>query len=219
MRWRLQRSARDTIVKPVEESRTRPHGWTTAPVAGSEGAIRAFQGSDSQYRLLFESNPIPMWVFHRETLHFLAVNQAAVRQYGYSEEQFLRMTIADIRPTETVPDLMLDVARRRHGLQEPEVWKHCRKDGTIIDVEVVCHDLKFQESDAMLVAAYDVTARARAQEKARQAEEKYRAIFDNAVVGIFQHTPEGRPINVNPAFARMHGYDSPKELLAEVTNA
>lgn len=216
MRWRLQRSARDTIVKPVDESRTRP--WASTPVAGSEGVTQAFQGADSQYRLLFESNPIPMWVFHRDTLHFLAVNQAAIRQYGYSEEQFLRMTIADIRPTETVPNLMLEVAQRRNGLQEPEVWEHCRKDGTIIDVEVVCHDLTFQESDAMLVAAYDVTARERAQEAARQAEEKYRAIFDNAVVGIFQQAPDGRPLHINQAFACMHGYDSPQQLLAEVTN-
>jgi len=129
------------------------------------------------------------------------------------------MTIAEIRPAETVPDLMLDVARRRHGLQEPEVWKHCRKDGTIIDVEVVCHDLKFQESEAMLVAAYDVTARERAQEAAGQAKKSTATIFDNAVVGIFQHTPDGRPANVNRAFARMHGYDSPEELLAQVTNA
>ncbi|MGB9031225.1 MAG: EAL domain-containing protein, partial [Acidobacteriaceae bacterium] len=211
--------ARNTIVKSTDESRAHPRTSTAASVAGREGLSPAFQESDCQYRLLFESNPIPMWVFDRQTLHFLAVNPAAMRQYGYSEAQFLRMTIADIRPAETVPDLMLDVARRRPGLQEPELWKHCRKDGTIIDVEVVCHDLEFQQSKAMLVAAYDVTARERAQEAARQAEEKYRAIFDYAVVGIFQHTPDGRPVNVNQAFAQMHGYDSPEALLAEVTNA
>jgi diguanylate cyclase (GGDEF)-like protein/PAS domain S-box-containing protein len=83
----------------------------------------------------------------------------------------------------------------------------------------VCHDLVFDGAEAMLVAAYDVTDRERAQEAARLAEEKYRAIFDNAVVGIFQHTADGRPLNVNPAFARMHGYDSPGQLLSEVSNA
>jgi diguanylate cyclase (GGDEF)-like protein/PAS domain S-box-containing protein len=187
--------------------------------AGPTFAGEAFTQTDSQYRLLFESNPIPMWVFHRETLRFLAVNQAAIRQYGYSEAEFLGMTIVDIRPEETVADLMQDVARRHRGLQQPGVWKHRRKNGAIVDVEVVCHDLEFQGTEAMLVAAYDVTARELAQEAARQAEEKYRAIFDNAVIGIFQHAPDGRPVSINRAFAQMHGYDSAEELLAEVSNA
>jgi diguanylate cyclase (GGDEF)-like protein/PAS domain S-box-containing protein len=178
-----------------------------------------FERAESQYRLLFESNPIPMWVFHRETLRFLAVNHAAMRQYGYSEREFLGMTIVDIRPAETVADLMQNIAQPHRGLQLPALWKHRRKDGAIIEVEVVCHDLEFQGTEAMLVAAYDVTARDEAQEAARQAEEKYRAIFDNAVIGIFQHAPDGRPLNINRAFAQMHGYDSADELLTEITNA
>ena len=174
---------------------------------------------DAQYRLLFECNPIPMWVFERGTLRFLAVNRAAIRQYGYSEEEFLAMTILQIRPEETVPDLLRDIAERRAGLQQRAVWKHSRKDGTVLNVEIVCHDLEFRGADAMLVAAYDVTERQRAQEAARQAEEKYRAIFDNAVIGIFQHSPDGRPVSINQAFAEMHGYESPEHLLAEVSNA
>jgi diguanylate cyclase (GGDEF)-like protein/PAS domain S-box-containing protein len=171
------------------------------------------------YRVLFERNPIPMWVFNRKTLRFLAVNRAALRQYGYSETEFLGMTILEIRPEETVPTLIEDVGLRRRGLQERAVWKHRRKDGSIIAVEIVCHDLEFDRTEAMLVAAYDVTERQRAQEAARVAEEKYRAIFDQAVVGIFQHTSDGRPLNVNRAFAKMHGYDSPEQLLAEVSDA
>jgi diguanylate cyclase (GGDEF)-like protein/PAS domain S-box-containing protein len=169
--------------------------------------------------VLFERNPIPMWVFNRKTLRFLAVNKAALRQYGYSETEFLGMTILEIRPEETVPALIEDVGLRRRGLQERAVWKHRRKDGSIIAVEIVCHDLEFDRTEAMLVAAYDVTERQRAQEAARVAEEKYRAIFDQAVVGIFQHTSDGRPLNVNRAFAKMHGYDSPEQLLAEVSDA
>jgi diguanylate cyclase (GGDEF)-like protein/PAS domain S-box-containing protein len=178
-----------------------------------------FSPSDDLYRVLFERNPIPMWVFNRKTLRFLAVNRAALRQYGYSETEFLGMTILEIRPEETVPALIEDVGLRRRGLQERAVWKHRRKDGSIIAVEIVCHDLEFDRTEAMLVAAYDVTERQRAQEAARVAEEKYRAIFDQAVVGIFQHTSDGRPLNVNRAFAKMHGYDSPEQLLAEVSDA
>ncbi|HVT97494.1 MAG TPA: sensor domain-containing diguanylate cyclase [Acidobacteriaceae bacterium] len=171
------------------------------------------------YRMLFERNPIPMWVFDRKTLRFLAVNTAAIRQYGYSETEFLRMTILEIRPEETVPAVVEDMALRQRGLQKKGAWKHRRKDGSLLDAEIVCYDLVFEGAEAMLVAAYDVTDRQRAQEQARIAEEKFRAIFDNAVVGIFQHSPEGRPLNINRAFAKMHGYDSPERLLAEVSDA
>jgi diguanylate cyclase (GGDEF)-like protein/PAS domain S-box-containing protein len=171
------------------------------------------------YRMLFERNPIPMWLFDRKTLRFLAVNTAAIRQYGYSETEFLRMTILEIRPEETVPAVVEDMALRRRGLQKKGAWTHRRKDGSLLEVEIVCHDLEFEGAEAMLVAAYDVTDRQRAQEQARVAEEKFRAIFDNAVVGIFQHSPEGRPLNINRAFAKMHGYDSPEQLLAEVSDA
>lgn len=194
-------------------------GRGTRRTAGGRRRKGESDGSSGCYRLLFERNPIPMWVFDRATLRFLAVNEAAKHQYGYSESEFLAMTIAQIRPEETVQALLSDIAVHRRGLQDRAVWRHRRKDGSPIDVEIVCHDLEFEKAEAMLVAAYDVTDRERAQDAARRAEEKYRAIFDNAVVGIFQHTPEGRPVNVNLAFARMHGYETPAALLAEVSNA
>jgi diguanylate cyclase (GGDEF)-like protein/PAS domain S-box-containing protein len=191
---------------------------TVTDVSQLREAEEALRTSEAQYRILFEKNPIPMWVFDRKSLRFLAVNKAAVRQYGYSEQEFLDRTIADIRPKEDVSDLLAHVAEHQQGLQKPEPWKHRKKDGAIIDVEVVCHDLDFRGSDGMLVAAYDVTTRNRAQEAARSAEAKYRAIFDNAVIGIFQHAPDGRPVSINRAFAEMHGYGSPEVLMAEVSN-
>ena len=181
--------------------------------------LRAPAEADSRYRLLFERNPIPMWVFDRKTLRFLAVNRAALRQYGFTEAEFLEMTLADIRPEETVPALMQDIAKQRPGLQEQSVWTHRRKDGSTLQAEIVCHDLEFDGADGILVGAYDVTDREKAHEAARRAEEKYRGIFDNAVIGIFQHRPDGSPLNINQAFARMHGYDTPEQLLAEVKNA
>src|SRR5262249_51911006 len=63
-------------------------------------AVAALRDSEERYRMLFESNPHPMWVYERDTLRFLAVNEAAVRRYGYSRQEFLNMTIEDIRPPE-----------------------------------------------------------------------------------------------------------------------
>ncbi|HEX4066104.1 MAG TPA: EAL domain-containing protein [Acidobacteriaceae bacterium] len=204
----------EQLVRPMA------HFQTTKLTAGSQTpGDNSFPVSQpSQYRLLFERNPIPMWVFDRDTLRFLAVNKAAIRQYGFTRREFLAMTIADIRPAETIPELLGDVAKRTQGLQKPGVWIHRRKNGDLVDVEIVCHDLTFRGIDAMLVAASDITERQRAQQAALEAEEKYRSIFENAVVGIFQCTPEGRPLNVNDAMAQMHGYDSPQQLLAEVSD-
>jgi diguanylate cyclase (GGDEF)-like protein/PAS domain S-box-containing protein len=178
----------------------------------------ALRKSEIQYRLLFESNPFPMWVFDRKTLRFLAVNEAAIQQYGYSKQEFQPMTVADIRPEEDVPDLLQDIEKRIHGLEKPGVWRHRKKSGTIIDVEIVCHRLDFQGIDAMLVAAYDITERKQAEEAVRRAEEKYRTIFEDSVIGIFQVTPEGRPVSINRALAQMHGFESPDELMAQVSN-
>jgi diguanylate cyclase (GGDEF)-like protein/PAS domain S-box-containing protein len=174
--------------------------------------------SETQYRLLFDSNPLPTWVFSRKTLEFLAVNEAAIRHYGFSRLEFLAMTIADIRPGEDIPALLEAVAKRIDGLQEAETWRHRKKDGTIIDIEVVSHELDFQGTDAELVTAHDISERKQIEQALRQAEEKYRAIFEDAVIAIFQSTPGGRYTTVNPSMAHMLGYDSPQELVASITD-
>lgn len=174
--------------------------------------------SEGQYRLLFESNPVPMWVFDRNTLRFVAVNQAAIRQYGFTEQEFLAKTVTEIRPEEDIPELLRDIAKRALGLHECGLWRHRRKNGTMIDVEIVSHPLDFHGIQSMLVAAHDITERKRAEEAVKQAEEKFRGIFENAVIGIFQATPDGRLTSVNRALALMHGYDSPQQLMAEITD-
>ena len=172
-----------------------------------------------QYQLLFEKNPIPMWVVEPASLRFLAINDAAIRQYGYSREEFLAMTLADIRRPEYVEDLLNVLAQLKPGLQRRGTWIHRRKDGSSVEVEIVCQDLDFQGSKALLVAAYDITARNEAETKARQAQEEYQAIFDNAVTGIFRVTPDGRPLRINRTMAHMHGYSDPEELMKEVHDA
>src|SRR5436305_9796397 len=143
------------------------------------------------------------------------MNKTAVRHYGYSRAEFLAMTIKDIRPPEDVPALLANIANLAGGLDDAGIWRHQRKDGSIIDVEITAHELLFAGRPAQMVLANDVTERRKAVRALRQAEEKYRSIFENAVEGIFQSTPDGRVISVNPALARILGYDSPDELIAE----
>jgi len=119
--------------------------------------------SEKRYRELFDRNPSPMWVFDRDTLRILDVNQAAAEQYGWSREEFLQMTMADLGPAEELPTLEATVGRRVHGTVPPR-FRHRRRDGTALEVEVVHQDVLFRGTPARLLLATDVTARVRAEE-------------------------------------------------------
>ncbi len=123
-----------------------------------------------RYRLLFDSNPHPMWVYDLETLRFLMVNNAAVRHYGYSFEEFLSMTIADIRPPEDIPGLLKNVSRVVEGIDYAGTWRHRKKDGTIIFVDIISHVLELGGRKAELVMAHDITTRVQLEEQLRQAQ-------------------------------------------------
>ena len=132
-----------------------------------EQSKEALRQSEIGYRLLFDSNPVPMWFFERNTLKFLAVNEAACQQYGFSRPEFLTMTIADIRPEEDIPAMLHATATSSQGLQVATTWRHRKKDGTIIDVEIVGHDLNFHGIEGELIAARDVSERKQAEETAQ----------------------------------------------------
>ena len=123
---------------------------------------------DVKFRLLFEDNPLPMWVFDRETLRFLEANHAAVSHYGYTHEEFLSMTIADIRPPEDVARLKDSVARAS-GLALSGQWRHRLKDGRLIDVEVASHTISYGGRPAVLSVLQDITQRKLLEDQLRQS--------------------------------------------------
>jgi two-component system cell cycle sensor histidine kinase/response regulator CckA len=122
------------------------------------------------FAAVFDGNPQPLWIYDVETLGFLAVNEAAIRHYGYSRDEFLAMTIADIRPPGDVEALKANVSRIQPGFEEAGVWRHVAKDGSRIDVEVSSHTLDFLGRPAELVLAHDVTERLRLEEQVRQSQ-------------------------------------------------
>lgn len=136
---------------------------------------RALRETEERYRLLFDSNPMPMWVYDRDTFEFLAVNDAAVSHYGYSRDEFLSMTIKDIRSAEDVETLLHNLSNER-GFNSAGTWKHRKKDGTFFDVEIISHPLLFAGRNAKLVLANDVTERKQAQLALRDTEEQLRQV-------------------------------------------
>jgi diguanylate cyclase (GGDEF)-like protein/PAS domain S-box-containing protein len=130
-------------------------------------ATQELQRSNDNFRLLFEQHPHPMWVYDQKTLRFLEVNAGATEQYGYSRDEFLAMTILDIRSEEDVPGLMRHLSQERPGLMRSGVWRHRKKDGASMDVEISSHVLDFNGRRGVLVMAQDVTERVHMEQQLR----------------------------------------------------
>ncbi len=165
------------------------------------------QESEQQYRMLFASNPHPMWVYDIKTFAFLAVNDAATTHYGYSREEFLAMTIKDIRPPEQVDALLRNVAGVTEGLDKAGSWQHSLKDGRIIEVEITSHTLVFGNRRAELVLAYDITERNRMEKQLRENEERLRLALLAGKQGLYDLNLQTGDADVNQEYARMLGYD------------
>jgi two-component system, cell cycle sensor histidine kinase and response regulator CckA len=144
--------------------------FVTVIIAGKrerDRSLDALLESQERYRFLFENNPQPMWVYDTETLRFSNVNEAAIKKYGYSSEDYRTMTIRDIRPAEAVPALLEEVANPDPNTKE---WRHLRKDGGVLDVEVTSTAFHRDGRLMRLVLANDITPRKILEAELRQAQ-------------------------------------------------
>ncbi len=173
-------------------------------------AEAALHDSEQKYRYMFANNPQHMWIYDLETLTFLEVNKAAIQHYGYTREEFLSMTLKDIRPQEDIPALLKDVELTRKTLNPAGEWRHLKKNGEIINIEITSHSITFNGRPARHVLVKDITERKRTEEALRVSEDKFRYLFDNSVLGKSITLPNGE-INVNKAFCTLLGY-SPAEM-------
>jgi diguanylate cyclase (GGDEF)-like protein/PAS domain S-box-containing protein len=180
-------------------SRETPAAFSSPSLPdGTAGDVRLLA------EILFETNPLPMWIYDLETLRFLAVNRAAVEIYGYSRDEFLTMTLRDIRPAEDVARLEAEIPKVRPGRRASSGWRHRKKDGSTIDVDINSNDVIFAGRPARLVLADDVTARERARELLEQSEEQHRKLIELSPDLYLIHDREGI-VFVNHAGAVMLG--------------
>ena len=168
-----------------------------------EGGLRQ---SAEEHRTLFENNPFPVWVYDSYTLRFLAVNEATVCEYGYSRDEFLRMTLLDIQPPEQAQKVMDAIEAARGAGLVVEEWRHRRKDGSVFDVEMNAQALDFRGRPARIVLARDITVRKRAIRALEISEGRFRKLFQHSLGLICTHDLEGVLISVNPAAARALDY-------------
>ncbi|HEX2961613.1 MAG TPA: PAS domain S-box protein, partial [Ignavibacteriales bacterium] len=151
---------------------------------GMEDRLRK---SEEQYRLLFRENPHPMWVFDKKTLRFLAVNNAALEQYGYSREEFLSMTIKDIRPKEDLPGLEKNLEETvSTDYQRSGPWRHMRKSGEVIFVEITSSNITFEGMEARLALATDITEKKLVLDALLESEKRYKSLFEYSPISIWE---------------------------------
>ena len=141
----------------------------------ADGLVR---DSEQRYRELFEANPNPMWVYDRQTLRFLMVNDAATAQYGFTRDEFAAMTLADIRPAEDLERLMTSASQVQPGYLSAGHWTHRRKDGSLLQVQISSHDLAYQGRGARMVLAHDVTAQVELEQRLQAAHRDAVAAHD-----------------------------------------
>ncbi len=178
-------------------------------------SLHQARAAEREYRYLFDKNPNPMWVYDSKTLAFLAVNEAALRHYGYSREEFLAMTIRDIRPEEDVPalDAVLDKVLAAGASTHQGQWRHRRKGGDLIEVEVTSYPIEFAQRDGRLTLIRDVTESVLTKARLAERDVQLTALLDSTAEGIYGLDPLGRCTFSNAACARMLGYDSPQDLV------
>ena len=146
-------------------------------------AQRLMAEREENFRLLFESNPIPMWVHDVDTLEFLAVNKAMVEKYGWTEEELLRMDATKLRRPEDVPVLLETLKNAGPGERLQGTWRHVTRAGENLEVNVLSHPLTFSDRRSRLVVAEDVTAQREAERERERLHEQLRQSQKMEAVG------------------------------------
>jgi diguanylate cyclase (GGDEF)-like protein/PAS domain S-box-containing protein len=188
-------------------------GWVATHDDITEARLR-----EASFRLLFDNNPVPMWLFDLESTRFISVNDAAVAHYGYSRKQFLSMTILDIRPIEDHDRLQQHVRSFPESQFGDVLWRHQKADGTVIDVVVYSKTMRYEGRAAALVAVHDITERRRSEQELDRARQFLHTIVDNVPAALVVKTAEEhRYTLVNRAFEEFFGR-SREDMIGKTTN-
>jgi PAS domain S-box-containing protein len=158
------------------EGRFRGYHGIGKDVTATAQAQKALEDSELRYRMLFDIHPHPMWVVEAKTLRFLAVNQAAVDQYGYTREEFLSMTAEQLRYPEDIAKLLRDFQDQSRSYMQ-RVARHRKKNGDEMAVEIVSFNLEFDGKPARLGVINDVTNRLKSEAQARELEQRYKELL------------------------------------------
>lgn len=167
-----------------------------------------------EYKFLFEKNPTPMWVISKPTLDIIDVNEAAIRHYGYSRDEFLRLNTKNLRPEEDIEKFIDYTKLSNDEKVNSRIWRHKKKDGTIIMADVSASDIFYKDMPARLILANDVTEKLKSEEALKSSEETRRLIMDSAQDAIICIDSNGQIIIWTPQAEKTFGWEE-KEVLGK----
>ncbi len=196
------------VKKASSRSKSSP---SSASKPGRPARSASGRAEEPFYRLLFDANPVPSWVWDSASLRFLAVNDAALRLYGYGRGEFLAMTVKDIRPAEDLPGLLKAFAQLGDRAAHGGVWRHRRKDGELIWVDVTHAPVRFKGRPARLVSLRNIAEPLKSRDPFRGGRALYQGLAGVAFDGIAIQQ-EGVIRYIAPSLAELFGYE-PSEML------
>lgn len=171
--------------------------------------------SEKKYRYLFKNNPLPMWIIDLHTFQFLNVNDAAIEHYGYSRNEFLSMTAADIRP-ENERQKFIQLQRSSNlSVRDRGNWKHLKKDGSIIDVEIITHEILYEGRKARFILSNDITEKVKAEDKLAYEKQLLRTLIDNLPDYIYFKDTQSRHLVNNKANLQLIGASNEEETIGK----
>ena len=158
--------ARGRIVRAIDDPKSiRETHILTRDVSRRMRAETALHESERRYRNLFETSPIPMWIYDPRTLALLAVNKGAIDQYGFTAEEFAALKLTDVRPQNDVPRMLELMSERNSAFHDHGIWKHRRKDGSLLDVHVTSSEIEWSGRTVRLALLRDVTEKKEAEDR------------------------------------------------------
>lgn len=152
---------------------------TGIDVSELKKAQNELKASEEKYKLLFKDSPLPMWVYETTNFRILDVNEAAILHYGYSKDEFMQLSLLDLRPQEEVNRFIEQSQKNQTGIRKTGVWKHKLKNGTIIDVEINSHDIQYNDLTGRLVVAVDITNKLKNEEEIKRTSDQLRELADH----------------------------------------
>ncbi|MDE3198378.1 MAG: PAS domain S-box protein, partial [Acidobacteriota bacterium] len=181
-------------------------GGTAVDVTERERAMHDLEASEARYRILFEQNPLAVWVYDRETLRFLNVNAAAIRQYGWSREDFLSgMSAGDISAdSDALRQLSSAEADRALAAEGPS--RHLTREGAILSVDVTSYDLEYEHRPARLMIVRDLSEHERTLEQLRISEERWQLALNGAGDALWDWDIRADRVYRSPRWSAMLGY-------------
>ena len=201
----------DCICAPIRDERNHVTGTilTFKDITEQYDLDARLKLQAEQYRLLFETNPNPMWVYDTKSLQILAVNKAAVAQYGYSREEFLCLTIKDLRPASDLPALARAMTTPRHEAHFSGQFRHVKKDGSPMVVEIYSGPIMWDGAAARIATSIDVTEQKTAEERLREQAGIIDRAHDAIIIRNFR---DFRVMFWNKGAERLFGWSAEERL-------